>query len=41
MKLFFVEVEVLERRGAFIVVPGVGEKNSSNIPKDGVNFRHE
>jgi hypothetical protein len=33
-------MKVFERRGAFRVIPRIGEENSSNVPKDGVNFRH-
>jgi hypothetical protein len=40
VKLFFVESEVFECGSAFGVIPGVGEKNPSNVPQDGVNLGH-
>ena len=40
MKLFLIQTKVFKRLRAFGVIPGVGEKNSSNIPKNGANFRH-
>jgi hypothetical protein len=40
VKLFLVETKVFERRGAFGVIPSVAEENSSNIPENGVDFRH-
>ena len=38
MKFFFVQMKVFKRSHALSVVPRIGEQNSSNIPKDGIEF---
>src|SRR5258708_29373416 len=38
MKLFFVQTEVFNRRGALRAVPRVGHQHSANIPENGANL---
>jgi hypothetical protein len=40
LKFVSIEVKVLKRISSLGVIPGIAEKNSSDIPKDGADFRH-
>jgi hypothetical protein len=40
LEILVIQLKVLQGLGAFRVVPGVAEQNSTHIPKNGTNVRH-
>ena len=41
LKLGCIQMEALDGLCAFVVVPGIGEQNSADVPKDSANSRQE
>jgi hypothetical protein len=39
VELFEVEVKVRQRQDALGAIPGIGEQNSTDVPKNGANGR--